>query len=290
MAEGWDRVAAAAEEARERQEQWDAQRKPQLWPKDGGSYQIRFLEQEQSVKNYAQHEYSKQTSRGPQRRRFTCLNDKNDGTKCPGCDAGLKIKIRGVFNVIQRQRPVLRRGADGKAVKDGNNNYIVDGHQDEVVIIDFPSTTANMLRQVDADMGGLMSRDVKLSRTSGNQFQPYLVMPADMNAGAVPMSEADFELAKGKHDLDEFMQPPSFVDAAKIVAEHQGASGQQPVQAAVQTSAPQVDPNNPFGGGVQPVAPPPDQAATQAAPPPAQPQPVPAAAPQAPPAAAPVQQ
>lgn len=253
MAEGWDRVAAAAEEQRERQEQWEAQRKPQLWPKDGESFLIRFLEQEQAVKNYAQHEYVVSTSAGSRRRRFTCLNDKNDGTKCPGCDAGLKIKIRGVFNVIQRQRPVLRKDKDGKAMKDGQNNYIVEGHQDEVVIFEVPGTTANMLRQADADYGGLMTRDFKISKTSGNSFQPYVIAPADPAVGAVPMTETDFELAKQKHDLDEFMQPPSFTEAVKL-SQQQG--GSQPVQQAAapgEASAPsQVDPNNPFIGGTQP--------------------------------------
>lgn len=184
---------------------------------------------------FAVHEYEvpnpqRPTDR-PWKRQFTCLNDKDDGTPCPACDAGMKQKLRGVYNIIQRQRPIFRKDKDGKAIY-VNNEPIIDGHEDTVVILNVPSTTAEVIRRKDADYNGLMSRDLKIRRSS-DTFQPWDIEPADIDSGAVPMSEADQELAKQKHDLDEFMQPPPFQEAARIVAKEtnrppQSGGGSQP--------------------------------------------------------------
>lgn len=297
MAKGWDRVENAAQESAENRERWAAEaanRKPELFVKQGESVVVRFLEQGPDINNFAVHEYQVQTAQGPRRRTFTCLNDKDDGTPCPACAAGMKRKLKGVYNVIQRQRPILRRGQDGKALKDGNNNYIVDGYADAVVILTVPSTTAEVLRQKDAHYQGLMSRDILASKT-GSQFQPWNFEPADINSPAAALSEADLVLLGSKHNLDEFMAPPTFQEAAQTVAKY----GNQPAQGGGQPVAapgPQGQPgagNQFLVGGAPPAGAPANtfgtaQPPTQAQPPvPAQPvAPPPAPAPVAPPAPA----
>lgn len=232
MAKGWSRVEAKAQEDAQRREEWAKSNVPQLWLKEGQKEQVRFLEQGPDVNNFFVHEFR---TKAGNTMRFTCLNDLEDGTKCPGCDQGLPRKIKVVINLIQRNRPILRKGSDGKAIK-VNNEYIVDGHQDEVVVFTGPSTTADMLRQKDAKYHGLMSRDMELSRT-GTQFSPYVVEPADVDSGPVPMSEADQALAAKKHNIDEFMKPPTFAEAAQKSAQAANSGGGAPSQTGPQGAA-----------------------------------------------------
>lgn len=270
MAQGWDRVEQTAQATAEQRARWADQSVPQLWLKSGESVTGRFLEQGPEIHNYAVHEYTVPNPNNPAqpyRRNFTCLNDREDGTPCPGCAAGMKRKIKGVFNLIQRNRPVLRKGQDGKAIK-VNGQYITDGYQDDVVVWLVPSTTAEEVRKKDAAYNGLMTGDVTISKT-GAQFQPYSIEPADIANFATPLSESDQALQAKKHDLDKFMAPPSFQEAAQIVAQHGGqattAAPSGPQAAPGQASPPPAsgqqpaEPHNPFmdetGPGAQQPAP-----------------------------------
>lgn len=228
MAKGWDTVQQATEARQEQQQQFESQRKPTLKinQNNPGPIQIRFLEQGADVNNFKVHEYKVPDGRGGfYNKRFTCLAEVN--AECPGCRAGMKQKVRGVYNIIQRNRPILRRGTDGKALKNPDGSWIIDGYADEVVIADVGGPTAEMLRQLDGTSHGLMSRDFVVT-FSGNQFQAWNVtaaMDAQGNSLATAMSEADMALAVSKHNIDEYMQPPSPQEAARIVAQYGGNSG-----------------------------------------------------------------
>lgn len=217
-----------------------------------GPVAIRFLEQGLDVHSYYVHEYKVPDSGvqgGFRTKRFTCSKQDPWNSDCGGCNAGMKRKLRGVFDVIQRQRPVLRRGADGRAMKDNNQQYIVDGYRDEVVIASVGSPTASMLRKADGQYHGLMSRDF-IVMYSGDTFQAWNLSPSvdgSGNAMATPMSEADVQLAATKHDLDEFMKPPTPQEAAQIIARYGGNSGAQPAMAAPGV---QQQPQNPMLAGV----------------------------------------
>jgi hypothetical protein len=230
MAKGFDRVEQATQAAQEQRERVAQNSKPQLFTstvkpsKGGGPVNVRFLEQGQDVNNFNRHAYQVPGPNGAFfHKQFTCLREA--GQECPGCKAGLKLKLRGVFNIIQRNRPQLRKDKDGKAIKI-NDQYVVDGYQDEVVILDVPSTTAEAFRKIDNDYRGLMSRDFTLGE-SGSTFQPWDIRPADVDGGPQPMSEADVALMQTKrHNLDEFMKPPSAAEAQQIVNQYGGNSGQ----------------------------------------------------------------
>lgn len=190
---------------------------------------VRFLEQgnegPDAVNVYPRHEYKKPERQYPDR--FTCLKDPdvgNPNADCPGCSAGLKISVRTVYNMIQRNRPVLRKGQDGKALRDNAGNFIIDGYQDDVVYWECSNTTGDMLRKKDNKYHGLMSRDFELSLT-GLNTNPYALEPADIDSGPQSMSENDRALAAKKHDLNEIYKPPSFQEAAQIVAKYGANSG-----------------------------------------------------------------
>lgn len=286
MAKGWDKTQQATQAAAQARERAEQSRLPQLFTtavkasKGGAPVIVRFLEQGPDINSYDRHEYQVPDGRGGfYRRQFTCLRESPwNNPVCPGCQAGLKIKLRGVYNIIQRDRAVLRRGQDNRPIKGPDNKPIVDGHEDQVVILDVPSTTAEALRQKDADYHGLMGLDLRLS-DSGSTFQPWNVEPADIMQPLKPMTDADMALAAAKHDLDAFMKPPTFEEAQQIVSQYganSGASG-QPQQSYQQPAAPapsQVPANvgqgGAFAGAQAAVAPP--AAVPQA-------QPVPQAAP-----------
>jgi hypothetical protein len=220
MAKGWQDIEAQTNALAEQRERFAAGFKPMLRVnnRNPGPFVIRFLEQGPDVNNYPVHEYkvpNPQVQGGFANRQFTCLSEA--GQECPGCAAGLKVKRRGVFNVIQRQRPVFRKDKDGKAIYT-NGQPIIDGYQDEVVIVNVGGPTAEMLRKMDGKFQGLMSRDFEVSYS------------------------ADQQLAANKHDLDEFMKPPPFQEAAQLVAQYGNNSGARPPAGAPPTGGPQGQP------------------------------------------------
>ncbi len=181
------------------------------------------------------------------------------GQECPGCKAGLPVKVRGCFNLIHRARPILRKGADGKVIKLADGSYVVDGYGDEVVVWECANTTLQYIKECDNNFGGLMSRDLRLG-LSGNNFQPYSLFPASIDGGAQPLNETDQALLGKRHDIDKFMAPPTLQEAATIVAKYGANSGAQqnmmPMVPVNQYAIGTV-PASPFGGAQpQPQQPP----------------------------------
>lgn len=297
MAKGWDGIQQQAAATAANRERFQQQKLPKLvvGEKSPGPFQIRICEQGPDVNNYPVHEYKVPDGRGGfWNRRFTCLSEVQQ--PCPGCNAGLKQKRRGVLNVIQRNRPIHRKDKDGKDIQQPDGTFIVDGWQDEVVIVDVGGPTSEMLRKADADYRGLMCRDFVV-QFSGDTFQSWTLTPAMDAAGnssPTSMSENDQVLLARKHDLDLYMKPPTYEEAAKIIVQYGNNSGASPNANA---GAPPVPPQGnamatPGAGFMAGAAVPPGVAlpVPQTAFGAAQAQPVPAAVPPTPPppAAAPV--
>lgn len=262
MPKGWDAIEEQSSALQEQREQFGQGFKPELrvGVKHQGPFIVRFLEQGQDVSNYAVHTYkvpNPQVPGGFSDRRFTCLNQAPwSDPNCPGCTSGMKRKHRGVFNVIQRNRAIYRKGADGKTIKTATGDYITDGYADTVVIANVGGPTAEALRKADASYRGLMSRDFQITY-SGDTFQAYSLAPMldnQGNANATPMSEADHQLAQAKHDLDEYMKPPTLQEAAQLVARYGGNSGVQNQSHAGAPAGPggmQQPQQNPLLAGMQ---------------------------------------
>lgn len=239
---GWSAVeenTAATQAARDRAQQSTL---PDLKvnARRPGPYVIRFCEQgnegPHAINSFYVHAYNEPDGKGGwYNRYFTCLTEVGvPSNQCPGCIAGLKRKVRGVYNVIERQRPILRRDpATKKAIKTATGDYIIDGHQDQVVVANVGGPTAEMLRKLDGNMGGLMSRDWIVSY-SGDNFQAWAINAQVDSAGnsmATSMSESDLALFAAKHDLDAYMKPPTVQDAQQIVNQFGANSGAQTQQA-----------------------------------------------------------
>lgn len=245
MAKGDQKVEQTVQAQAEARERAMQQGLPQLKTghvkaaRGGSPVTVRFLEQGEDKNSYDIHEFQVPDGKGGfYRRQYTCLREAPwRNSECPMCAAGVKTKLRGVYNVIQRQRPVFRKDKDGRAMKDPQGNYITDGYEDAVVILNVPSTTAAEIVNKDGAYKGLMSRDITLS-DSGNTFQPWAIEPADVGSPGTPLSENDMALAAKKHNLDEFMKPPTPQEAAQVVFAYGGNSGASP-NAQVPMASPQ---------------------------------------------------
>lgn len=234
MAKGYglvDQAVAASEARRAQAGNFSHELRSKDIREAGGEVVVRFLEQgnegDQAVNVFPRHEYKVPDTRAQSgffTNHFTCLKERDPNIDCPGCSAGLEIKPQTVYNLIQRQRPVLRKGQDGKVMRDQAGNPYVEGHQDDVVFWKCASTTGAMMQRKDNDYKGLMSRDFRLQWTGAN-YQPYELVPADVDGGPQPMSENDRALAAKKHNLDEVYKPPTVQEAAQIVAKYGANSG-----------------------------------------------------------------
>ncbi len=227
--DGWGAVESATNAAKAARERAQAGSQPRLMVSERRPKAIvRFLQQggeehpDRKILAYYVHPYKDPSRVDPRsgrviEQRFTCLNWEDNGTECPGCKAGMKRKLRVIFSVIERDRDQLRRGADGYAVKDANDQYIIDGQADEVVLYDVASTVAEVLRNKDSAYKGLMSRDVAV-RYTGVSLQINDFEPADLDAGATPLSEADLALIReAKVDRRKYIAPPEPAEAQRII-------------------------------------------------------------------------
>ena len=257
MSKGYGKSDSAAQDVAARRERYESTSGVQMLSSKqvkegsprGGPLIVRFLEQgndgPNAINAFDVHEYKEPSDKskiGFFTQRVTCFSE--IGQECPFCKAGLPRKVRGVFNLIVRDRAVLRRGADKKAIKNPDGSYVIDGHADQVCVLNVANTTLQMIKGCDHSYRGLMSRDLSLG-PSGDQFQPYSLHPADIDSGPQTMSEPDQQLAAKRHDLDKIMAPPTLGEAAQIISKYGGNSG------ASQSHVPVVQPNqsNPFLAG-----------------------------------------
>ncbi len=215
----------------------------------GGPLIVRFLEQDQDVNSFERHPFMKPGNQYPDH--VTCLSEV--GVDCPACRAGIKTTRKGAYNLIVRNRAVLRKGADGKAVRDAAGNFIIDGHADQLVVWECSNTTANVLREADHGFKGLMSRDLLLSFT-GNNKNPWSVMPVDIDAGAQPLSTEDMNLAAKKFDLDKVFAPPNQQEMAQLVAKFGANSGASSSTGGMPSAVQQQPVQNPYAAGAIPSA------------------------------------
>lgn len=253
MAKGKGPIQEAAAAAAEQQRRFAEQSVPMLFGKeikaggpDGGPLIVRFLEQDQDINSFERHPFTKPGQQYPDL--TTCLSEV--AVDCPACRAGIKSTRKGAYNLIVRNRAVLRKGADGKVVRAPDGSFIVDGYADQIVVWECSNTTANVLVRADGDYGGLMTRDFQL-RYTGNDKNPYDVVPAVIDGGHQPMSAEDMALAAKKHDLDKVFAPPKQAEMAELVRKYGANSGASGPQAAMPSALPQAAVHNPYLAGAQ---------------------------------------
>jgi len=183
-----------------------------------------------------------------------CLDQDDQGVPCPYCASPEKeIRSRrtvGFINVLWRGSeayqqynqqlqaqnaqlmaagqapymlytlaPTYKRSQNNIPVRDDQTKQkIVTGYADGVFLWKCSKKVYDLLVQMDQTYRGLMSRDFTVRRHGSTmEDTTYFVDPFDVNRGEVPMSPVDIALANTKYDLDKFITPPSFEEAAKTL-------------------------------------------------------------------------
>jgi hypothetical protein len=195
-------------------------------PDDQDSAIIRFLEQGDEVYSYWYHDFSHADKKNGWRNRFPCLDLNDEGTPCPGCEQELPRRFQGLINVIWRDAPVLKKDDEGNFVRNKKTNEIeVDGNADQVAVWRGGIELFKLLAKKDAAYKGLGTRDVEVVRDGTGLDTTYSVEPADLDAGASELSDADQELAKDKYDLDEVANYKTYDEAEEIIKEFNDENG-----------------------------------------------------------------
>jgi hypothetical protein len=245
--QGFEAVRRASQEITERKNSGGSFGPRELWPNlrnSGDTIQVRFLEQGEDVKVAWVHEYKKPNVN---KSFFTpCLDQSDEGNPCPGCELGIKRKFQGYINVIQRNSPQLKRGEDGRAVKNETGQYVVESYKDEIGVWVQGITVFEDLADKDITYRGLTTRDFKITRRGSGLNTKYVIEPAvdeDGNANATPLTADDQELIKEKYDLDkEYLTPLSYEQMNALFAK-----GEIPSGGGVKPE--DVQPTSPFARG-----------------------------------------
>jgi hypothetical protein len=105
-----------------------------------------------------------------------------EGSKpCAGCELeGVSRPARVVINFIRYDEPKLRRDKDGKGVKDGNGNYIIDGTEPALVVVDFATGTGGTLSFLESQFGPLTNHVCTIHKT-GDKNNPFLITVVEAN-------------------------------------------------------------------------------------------------------------
>lgn len=173
---------------------------------DGDNAVVRFLEQGDEVYSYFYHDFSHVDEAQGWRTAIPCLDQEDTGESCPGCDAGMPRRFKGLINLIWRGAPVFKRDDDGKVVKSANGEYEIEGHKDQVAVWRGGiQLFSKALARKDVKYKGLSTRDFEITREGrrNDSKTTYSVEPNDIDEQAGPLAKADEALANDKYDLKD---------------------------------------------------------------------------------------
>jgi hypothetical protein len=238
---GFSAIRKASDEITEKKNSGGDWGPKELWPAlrgSGDSVQVRFLEQGEEVSAAYMHEYRKP---GVNKSFFVpCLDQQETGAPCPACEQSVKRTIKGYINVIWRNSPQLKRGEDGRAVKNQAGQYIIEGAKDEVAVWVQGITVFEDLADKDVKYRGLSSRDFEITRRGTGLNTKYSIDPvldADGNANSVPLTENDLKLAEDKYDVaKEYLAPLPYDEMAQLFTNGGAPSGGGVTEDAVKDS------------------------------------------------------
>jgi hypothetical protein len=171
MPQGLKRVKQLAEDAAARsvayEQGGDGLRALKLSPNETATG--RFLEEGDGIWYLYMHELPRKPGQ-QYGDRVQCLDQDDAGVACPGCEIeGVKRTARIVINFIRYDEPKLRRGADGKAVKDAQGNFIFDGVAPALVVWEAPQSVGGRLAYLEETHGPLTKHVVTIHRTVDNK-------------------------------------------------------------------------------------------------------------------------
>jgi hypothetical protein len=182
MPRGLSKVKQLAEDAAARSAAYeqggDGLRALKLQPNETATG--RFLEEGEGVWYLYMHELPKKPGQ-QYGDRIQCLDQDDVGVPCVGCEIeGVKRTARVVINFIRYDEPKLRRDAQGKAVKDAQNNVIFDGVAPALVIWEAPQSVGGRLSYLEDQnnggdkLHGITNHVVTIHRTADNK-NPWMI-------------------------------------------------------------------------------------------------------------------
>lgn len=210
MASGFSRVREAQKEIESQRNRPKGPRANWFKLKEvGATADVRFLEENDEVEFHRIHKVDVAYSQYPLD--VLCVDQKNDGTPCPGCEMGLVRSWKGWINLIERNAPVLNE--DGS--KTGET-------ADRVAIWSSGPNLFTQLDELNDEWDGLSSRDFTAKRkVEANGITSYAISPIKGQKNEekkFPLSDEDKELAKNKADLSRYTTVPSYEDFQKTIS------------------------------------------------------------------------
>jgi hypothetical protein len=181
--------------------------------------QVRFLEQGDDVQWAWVHELP--LEQGARVAKVTpCLDREDSPQACPGCEMGVKRKVKGWINVIIRDAPVYAKDPlTNRVLKNPRTNLPEETgqYEDRVFVWNSGPVLFGTLGQKDRAFKGLMSRDFIVVRQGSGLDTTYSIEPADVDGGPQPMTKADLALAAGKADTVKFTIPETYEVAKQLL-------------------------------------------------------------------------
>jgi hypothetical protein len=216
---GFEEIRRLAQERAERAARMEAERamreaqgpRPIFFRlKNGESAQVRFLEQDQEVVGAMMHEVPVEgRSWG---RDVPCLDAKDDGDPCPGCERQLPRRYKGFINLVWYDGPNYLREESGKFVKEGKN-LVVDPDQPtktQIAVWNCSSRAMEELDEANSDWRGLTTRRMTVKR-KGEKFDTrYTIKPVDPSGGVEEFTPEEEAFKADKPDPKSYIVYPTY--------------------------------------------------------------------------------
>lgn len=241
---------------------------------------VRFLQQHDDI-NWVRQWRTEPKPGHMYGEKLNCIDQFEDGTPDPGFELGMKSSWSGFIPLIWRNAVQYQKDAQGRRVKDGNGNFVIAGYADTVALWEHPWSIYDLLKSVDDDYRGLMSRDFKIKRigAKGSNKTTYRIVPHPIDGQPTPFSPEDQQLAAAQAiDIAPFVRIPTYEElstylnggqpvpqmgqqamAQSVPVQHQAvptapALGQWPAQQQPAPMAPPAPPTQIPAAPVQPAA------------------------------------
>lgn len=225
MPRGFQGVRRAAAENRAKRDAAGSFAPPALYFQldNGQKAIVRFLEEDEDIAwSYVHQVPVEGRSWG---RDVPCLDQDEEDVPCPGCEKGLKKKVKGFINLIWFDAPLYKKDKDGKFVKEGDNKVQI-GNQDQVALWTSGVQLFENLDEINDKYKGLRSRRFEVKRKGIKLDTKYIIAPEDVDSGPQAFTIIERKLAEKPYNLDEFMKAPTYEEFVNIINGGTGSTGQ----------------------------------------------------------------
>lgn len=182
-----------------------------FYMKDGESVIVRFLQNAEDI-DWARKWKLPPSKNFQYGELVNCVDQHEDGTPDPGYAAGLKSSFKAYPTMIVRNAPQYQRDPKtGGLIKDSNDNKVLTGYADTVMVWECSYAVYEILQEHDAKYRGLMNLDWEIKRKGASTDTKYIIAPADPTQINVPFTPADQQVAAAQRiDTGYFTKAPTF--------------------------------------------------------------------------------